>query len=152
MASEEVKTRIGISLVSMAIAWFVSGVASGWSLRDANAAFAFFLWSIPFFAVAWVLMGIPIIALGNRILRIPQILLAICGAAAGALVMHFPTIGWAIFLGKEQHVDWSVLREWSYWRGWPAFGAAIGAGVTIMYRWLLRWANRGDRGSRTQPV
>jgi hypothetical protein len=146
MASEAVKTRIGISLVALAIAWVVSGFAFGWRLGDARASFAFFVWSIPFFAAAWVVMGIPIIALGNRILRVPQILLGISGAAVGALVMHFPAvIVWAISLGNDQHFDSSTFRDWSYWKGWPAFGAAIGAGVTIIYRWLLRWANSADK-------
>jgi hypothetical protein len=146
MASEAAKTRIAISLVALFIAWFVSGVATGWKLGDPRAAFAFCLWSIPFFAVAWVVMGIPIIALGNRILGVPQIILGISGATVGALVIAFPAvIVWTISPGTGQHFNWSAFRDWSYWRGWPAFGAAIGAGVTIVYRWLLRWATRRTR-------
>lgn len=142
MTSEAVKTRIAISLVALAIAWIVSGVATGWSLKDARAAFAFFLWSIPFFAAAWVVMGLPIIALGDRVLRVPQIVLGISGAAAGTLVMVFPAlVVWTISPGSGPHFHWSAFRDWSYWKGWPAFGAAIGAGTTILYRWLLRWAN-----------
>lgn len=123
--------RIANSLLALAVCWFVSGVASGLRIRDIGATLLFFIWSLPFFAVGWALVGIPIIAMGNRILKIPKILLGAVGAAAGALIMLLPSlVFWA--LGSV-----NSPMNWAYLKGWPAFGAGIGASGVILYSWLL---------------
>jgi hypothetical protein len=134
--------RIANSIEAIGICWFVSGIASGLRFRDPRISFLFFLWSLPFFAVAWVLVGIPIIAMGNRILRIPPILLGIAGAIAGAFVIIFPFFVLAVISrGTVNFAGW----RWSSLKGWPAFGAGIGASGVILYSWLLsREINRAS--------
>jgi hypothetical protein len=131
MADVTMATRIQTSLFALAIAWFLSGIVFGLRFWDARASFLFFLWSVPFFAVGWVLLGIPVIAMGTRILEHSHVVLGVSGAIAGLFIMLLPT-GWLIALdGIQFKLDWSILR------GWPSFGAAIGAGAMLLYRWLL---------------
>src|SRR5260370_42530827 len=75
MANATLTTRIGISLEALFATWFVCGVSTGLHSRDFGISLLFFFWSVPFFAVGWILMGIPIIAMGDLILRIPTIIL-----------------------------------------------------------------------------
>jgi hypothetical protein len=124
--------RIYISIEAIGICWFISGIASGVRFRDPEVSFLVFLWSLPIFAFGWVLVGIPIIAMGNRILRVPKILLGITGAIAGGLVMLFPTFDVTVI----SRISFAGLR-WSSLNGWPTFGAGIGASGVIIYSWLL---------------
>ena len=133
MAGTSIGARISISLAALGIMWFVSGVGLGLRAGDGMASFAFFLWSIPLFLVGWVLLGIPVVAMGDRIYQAPTIVLGIAGAIAGALVMFLPAmIIWTVSSGVEHfNIDLPYLK------GWPSFGAAIGAGAAILYRWML---------------
>ena len=133
MATAALTIRIASSLEALGLCWFVSGVATGLYIGDARGTFLFFFWSLPFFALGWALIGIPIIAMGNQILRISKTLLGVAGATAGAFVMLLPTWAlWAISLGTEH-----FRLDWAYLKGWPAFGAGIGGSGVILYRWLL---------------
>jgi len=138
MADIDLTTRIETSFFALAIAWFLSGVAFGIRFWDARACFLFFFWSVPFFAVGWVLLGIPMIAMGTQILKLSHVVLGVSGAIAGLCIMLLPT-GWLIALGAIQFkLDWSILN------GWNGFGAAIGAGAMLFYRWLLSRAPVGS--------
>lgn len=141
--------RIIISLAVMAICWFVSGIAFGLYLKDPNASFAYFIWSIPFFAVAWAIAGLPIVFLGTRILKIPTILFGVVGALAGILsVLIFFVVFAQIANGT---VNWSASR-WPDLRGLPAFGAGNGACAVILYQWLLsREVKRGECPTSGSP-
>jgi hypothetical protein len=134
MLTPTLPIRIANSLEAIGICWVVSGIASGLRFRDPRVSVLFFLWSLPFFAVGWVLVGIPIIAMGNRILRIPKIFLGIAGAIAGAFVILFPIF--VVSVISRGTVDFAGWR-WSSLKSWPAFGAGIGACAVILYRWLL---------------
>jgi hypothetical protein len=68
MANAELTTRIELSLLTLAISWFLSGLALSVHLWDARAGFLFFVWSVPFFVAGWVLLGIPAIAMSTQIL------------------------------------------------------------------------------------
>lgn len=133
IAGTSIGARIRISLAALGITWFVSGVGLGLRVGDGVATFAFFLWSIPMFLVGWMILGIPIIAMGDRIDQAPTIVLGIAGAIAGAVVMFLPAmIIWTISPGVEHfNIDLPYLK------GWPSFGAAIGGGAAILYRWIL---------------
>src|SRR5260370_1868269 len=139
MANATLTTRIGISLEALFATWFVCGVFTGLHFRDFGISLLFLFWSVPFFAVGWILAGIPIIALGNLILRIPTIILGIAGAMAGVFViLLFPVIEWVSYLiNPVPGITHSIYLPWSDLMGWPAFCAALGAGGTILYRWLL---------------
>lgn len=122
--------RIAHSIEAIGICWFASGILSGLRFRDPRVSFLFFLWSLPFFAAGWVLVGIPIIAMGNRVLKIPKIFLGI----AGAFLILFPIV--IVSVISRGTVDFTGWR-WSSLKSWPAFGAGIGASGVILYSWLV---------------
>jgi hypothetical protein len=133
MVNVTLPTRIANCIAALGICWFVSGIASGLCYRDARVSFLMFLWSVPFFVAGFVLVGIPIVAIGNRILKIPKILLGLAGAVGGAFVILLPALVlWAGSLGSEH-----FRLDWAYLKGWPAFGAGIGVSGVILYSWLL---------------
>jgi len=135
--------RIELSAIALAICWFVYGIGFGLYLRDVQGSFLFFIWSVPFFAIGWILVGIPIIAMGNRILKIPRILLGIAGAIAAPLIIlaFFIFVALLVNHGTLDFSKWS----WSSAKGGPLFGfaSANGASALVIYHWLLsRKANR----------
>jgi hypothetical protein len=138
MANAELTTRIELSLLTLAISWFLSGLALSVHLWDARAGFLFFVWSVPFFVAGWVLLGIPAIAMSTQILMLSPVVLGVSGAIAGLFIMLLPT-GWLIALGAVQFkLTWSIVT------GWDGFGAAIGAGGMLLYRWLLSRAVQSE--------
>ena len=48
-----------------------------------------------------------------------------------------PLVIWA-FSGETEH----FVFDRGYLLGWPAFGAGIGAGTTMLYAWLFSRATR----------
>jgi hypothetical protein len=139
MSSVKLSTRIQISLIALAAAYITGGVSVGFRFWDLRIFLLFLIWSLPFFAVAWVVAGVPIIAAGNLVVRIPLIVALLAGAAAGVLVlMLLPLLEWVKFLiCPTPGVIRSIDLPRSYLMGWPAFCAALGAVGTIQYRWLL---------------
>jgi len=129
------KARIGFSLTAAGVTWLLSAIAFGIYYRDARAFVAFLIWSTPFFALGWVIVGVPLIALSNQLLWMPgfSLILGISGALAGGMIMLAPA-ALARWLSPQTHfVPFSVAEL----TGWPSFGAAIGAAGTLFYSWLL---------------
>jgi hypothetical protein len=145
--------RIVASLKALGILWFVSGIAFGAHFRDVSASFLFFFWSMPYFAAGWVLAGIPVIAIGSRVLKIPVFVLGILGAAVGFFViLFFPLLDWTIHLMRPvAGVRYGLDLRWSYLIGWPGFCASLGAGGMIIYRWLFSRAGAAGWGAIPPP-
>lgn len=129
------RIRIVVSLIAVGVTWFLSSVAFSLYYRDIRALYAFSIWSIPFFVVGWVFLGIPTIALSAQLLLTPALVLGlgITGAVAGGMIMLAPG-AFARWSSPQTH--W-VPFAWTDLTGWPAFGAAIGAGGLLLYGWLL---------------
>jgi hypothetical protein len=131
-ATPDLTTRILCSAGSLGAFWFLGGIGLALKVRDVQAALAFWIWSVPFFAAGWLLVGIPIILLANRLLRLSPIIIGSAGAAGGPIIMLLP---WAILKilshGREHYV-----LDWEYLRGWPLFGGLLGAGGAILYRFF----------------
>jgi hypothetical protein len=139
MSNGKLSTRIQISLVALAATYIVGGVSVGFRFWDVRIFLMFLFWSLPFFAVAWIVAGVPIVASGNVVLRIPVILVLVAGAAAGVfIVLLLPLVDWIKYLlWPTPGISRSISLPWSYLKGWPAFCAALGAGGAALYRWLL---------------
>jgi hypothetical protein len=139
MSNVRLSSRIQISLIALAATYIVGGVSVGFRFWDVRIFLMFLFWSLPFFAVAWVIAGAPIVAAGNLVLRIPVILVVLAGAAAGVLIiMLLPLVDWIRYLlWPTPGISRSIDLPWSYLKGWPAFCAALGAGGAALYRWLL---------------
>src|ERR1700749_1255935 len=139
MSNGKLSTRIQISLIALAATYIVGGVSVGFRFWDVRIFLMFLFWSLPFFAVAWIVAGVPIVAAGNVVLKIPVILVWVSGAAAGVfIVMLLPLVDWIKYLvWPTPGISGSISLPWSYLKGWPAFCAALGAGGAALYRWLL---------------
>lgn len=125
--------RVVISIEALGICWFVSGVLFGLFLRDAQAMFAYFFWSVPFFVAGWLLVGIPLIATGHWLLRMPGILLGLAGAVGGVFIMLLPYLVALAASSGSAHLSFG-RSNLSYW---TAFNAGIGSAAVMIYRWLL---------------
>lgn len=139
MSNGKLSTRIQISLIALAATYIVGGVSVGFRFWDVRIFLMFLFWSLPFFAVAWIVAGVPIVAAGNVVLKIPVILVWVAGAAAGVfIVILLPLVDWIKYLlWPTPGISRSISLPWSYLKGWPAFCAALGAGGAALYRWLL---------------
>jgi hypothetical protein len=139
MSNARLSTRIQISLIALAAMYIACAVSAGLRYWDLQIFLLFLFWSVPFFVVAWIVTGLPVVAAGNLFLRVPVILVALAGAAAGVLVVSLlPLIKWIKYLiwptpGESRYIS----LPWSYLMGWPAFCAALGAAGTVLYRSLL---------------
>jgi hypothetical protein len=135
MTNLALKARIGFSLTAAGVTWLLSAIAFGVYARDARALVAFLIWSIPFFALGWAIVGVPLIALSNQLLSRPgfSLILGISGALAGAMIMLAPGAV-ARWLSPQTHFVPFSMTELT---GWPSLGAAIGASGTLFYSWLL---------------
>jgi hypothetical protein len=129
------KARIGFSLTAAGVTWLLSAIAFGIYSRDARALVAFLIWSTPFFALGWVIVGVPLIAWSNQLLWTPgfSLILGTFGALAGGMIMLAPR-ALARWLSPHSHFVPFSMAELT---GWPSLGAAIGAAGTLFYCWLL---------------
>ena len=144
MARIALKTRLAFSLTAVGVTWLLSGILFSIYCRDINALYAFWIWSVPFFAVGWVIVGIPLVELDDqRPLTLgSSLILGITGAVAGGMIMLAPT---AIPRWTSPHTHF-VPFAWSALAGWPALGAAIGAAGPLFYSWLLsRYVSAGKK-------
>jgi hypothetical protein len=144
VAKIALRTRLGFSLTAVGAAWLLSGIAFSLYLRDINALLGFWIWSIPFFAVGWVIVGIPLAALDYQRPLTPgsSLILGITGAVAGGMIMLAPA-AIARLTSPQMHF---VPFTWSELAGWPALGAAIGAAGPLFYSWLLsRYVSSGKK-------
>jgi hypothetical protein len=135
MTNVALKARIGFSLTAVGVTWLLSSIGFGIYARDARALVAFLIWSVPFFVLGWVVVGVPLIAWSNQISRKPGFLLVlgITGALAGGLIMLAPGV-YVRWVSPESHFMPFTLAELT---GWPSLGAAIGATAMLFYGWLL---------------
>lgn len=92
MAKIALKARIGFSLTAVGVSWLLSGIAFSIYFRDVRALVAFMTWSVPFFTLGWVIVGVPLIGLSDKLplTRGFSLILAISGSLAGGVIMLAP--------------------------------------------------------------
>ena len=135
MAKIALKARVGFSLTAVGVTWLLSSIAFGIYGRDARALVAFLIWSVPFFALGWLIVGIPLIAWGDRLPQNPgfTLILGIAGAVAGGMIMLVPGV-YVRSVSPASHFMPYTIAELA---GWPSLGAAIGATAMLFYAWLV---------------
>lgn len=135
MTKIALKARIGFSLTAVGVTWLLSGIGFSIYCRNVSALVAFLIWSIPFFALGWVIVGIPLIGLCDQIPLKPgfPLILAITGALAGGMIMLAPG-ALARWISPRSHFVPFSMAELT---GWPSFRAGIGATAMLFYSWLL---------------
>jgi hypothetical protein len=146
VAKIALKARIGFSLTAVGVTWLLSGIAFSIYFRDVRALVAFMTWSVPFFTLGWVIVGVPLIGLSDQLplTRGSSLILAISGSLAGGVIMLAPG-ALARWMSPQSHFVPFSLADLT---GWPAFGAAIGATAMLFYGWLLsRYVSLTKKGS-----
>jgi hypothetical protein len=78
------------------------------------------------------------IALGDRMLKVPILLMGIAGAIAGTLVVLLPFVLTALILNGSIHLQ----AGWKFKNALPAFGAGTGACAMMLFRLFLGLAAR----------
>jgi hypothetical protein len=125
-----VSARVGTSVKALFLGWLISGTIFTLYERDPRA-FALWFWGMPWFIAGWVLVGLPLIALGDEVQRCPYLLLALAGGLGGLLAMAWPII----FIHTSP--------QWTGgWSGWYVIASSIGALTTILYRLLFERSRR----------
>jgi len=137
-----------LSIGALGICWFVSGILFALYCWDVGALFLFYMWSVPFFAAGWIVAGIPIIALGSKILRAPKLLLGLSGALAGIFVIFLCYVIFFILTGNRPNprVNINGLARLL------ATFAASGAAPVLVYRFLLQRFPKEVSSERTSTV
>jgi hypothetical protein len=130
-----VRARVAASLAAVGCVWLVSAGGSAVSLRDGSVFLPWLVWSSIFFAAGWVLVGFPLIALGERATQLPLVLLLllVVGWFGGMALVLLP----GVIVGMlSPQVHFAPLT-WEYLRGWPSMGGALGLVTVALYRVLL---------------
>jgi hypothetical protein len=146
MAKIALKARIGFSLTAVGVTWLLSAIAFGIYGRDARALLAFLIWSVPFFGLGWLIVGVPLIAWSGQLpLKTGfTLILGVIGALAGGIIMLAPG-GLVRWISPGTHFAPVSMAELT---GWPSLGAGIGAAALLFYGWLLsRYVSLTQKGS-----
>ena len=127
--------------MALVIGGLVSGIVFAIVVKGPSTIAAWCIWGTGFFALGWVVVGLPLILLGERVRRTPYPLLVIAGGLGGAFAMALPAILFGVATPAAVH--WKISFVDLRWEG-IAFG--IAAPVTALYRLFL------DRMSSTNKA
>ena len=123
--------RLSYATAAVAAAWLVSGVIFVSLIRGPGTVAAWLIWGTGVFATAWILVALPIVALGDRILRMGVIGLSLAAGTGGVFVIELPYLITRV-LTPRIHYIWSV-RDLV----WPSLAFGAGAFAGCVYRMLL---------------
>jgi len=123
--------RLSYATSAVAATWLVSGVIFVSLIRGPGTVAAWLIWGTGVFAAGWILVVLPIVALGDRILRMGVIGLALAAGTGGVFVIELPYLITRV-LTPRIHYIWSV-RDLV----WPSLAFGAGAFTGCVYRMLL---------------
>jgi hypothetical protein len=127
-----VATRVLCSLKALGAGWLISDVVFTLVVRDPRAILLWLFWGTPFFVIGGIFVGLPIVGLGDRTLRISRALIAVGGGLGGALSMALPGIVVGIIQPAAVHLDLSPAGL-----AWELIAFVIAAPTTLLYRVFL---------------
>ena len=81
---------LSYATAAVAAAWVVSGVIFVSLIRGPGTVAAWLIWGTGVFETGWILVALPIVALGDKILRIGVIGLPLAAGAGGVFVIELP--------------------------------------------------------------
>jgi hypothetical protein len=116
--------RLSYATAAVAAAWLVSGVIFVSLIWGPGTVAAWLIWGTGVFAAGWILVALPIVALGDRILRMGV-------GTGGVFVIELPYLISRV-LTPRIHFIWSV-RDLV----WPSLAFGAGAFAGCVYRVLL---------------
>jgi hypothetical protein len=115
--------RIVSSFIALGSVWLLIALVPAICFRTFYLPGAYLISSIPVFAIAWIVVGIPAIVAGQLMTKMSIWGVALLGAVAGLIVFFT--------LNREEHFSRLELF------GWSASAALAGAAVMILYRLLI---------------
>jgi hypothetical protein len=107
--------RLSFATAAVAAAWAISGAVFIFAVRGPGSIEAWLIWGTGLFTAGWILVALPLVALGDRILRLGTVWLALLAGAGGTLVIELPYLITRV-LSPRFHYIWSV-RDLT----WPGF-------------------------------
>ncbi|HET7216016.1 MAG TPA: hypothetical protein VFL79_20670 [Terriglobia bacterium] len=125
-------TRLACSFKALGIMWFVSGIMFCLIVKGPSTVSFWCIWGSAFFVLGWLFVGLPIVALGERILRASFLLLIFAGGLGGSVVMALPAIFFGHSLPPGAH--WAHSFNDLKWEGIAFVAAALTTG--LYYRFL----------------
>lgn len=127
------RRRISCSLEALGIAWLFSGIVFTFVVHGPGTISVWVIWGSFVFLAGWMLVGLPIVALGDRILRMNRLLLMTVAGTGGAVVMLLPVVLTKMLAtGEIYRLSWS-LGDFL----WPSVAFIIAAPTSLVYRKLL---------------
>lgn len=126
--------RMSCSLKVASIAWLISGSVFVVVVREISG---WLIWGTLFILAGWIIVGLPLVALDDKILRMNRLLLMLIAGTGGALVMELPFV--VTFVVTKLAAPKAGYR-WSWSLGdlaWPSIAFAIAAPAGWLYRKLL---------------
>lgn len=150
--------RLVCSLLAVAAIWMVQGAYhafhswkfwNGIPITDQlhltwTDTRGWLLWTAIFCVIGWVVVGLPIVALGGRVLSASLWRVSLSVGAAGGAIMLIPTLFWTVGVGQAD----TLLHPFA----WVFCGVAFAIAVftMILYRLLVQLATRAGAG--VQPM
>src|ERR1700730_2057281 len=84
--------RLLCSILAITICWGIVGLVFSLVVKGPGALAAWLIWGGGVCFVGWVLVGIPLVAAGDRICRLRPAVLAIGVGFCGVLIMGLPSL------------------------------------------------------------
>lgn len=136
------QTAIGIqvtySFYVLALLWLISCIIFCAAIKGPGTLIVWTIYGTLFFLAGWIVIGLPLIGLGDRIRRFPVLWLAVVAGLWGSFVMELPIL--IIYL-----VSLSARPERLVWEPHdlllPGAAFLIAASGAVLYRIFLRKAN-----------
>lgn len=126
--------RFTRSLWALGMVWVLGGVIWAATIKGPGVVAVWCIWGTGLFLIGWLLIGLPLILLDGRVLRIPYIVLALLAGLGGALILAVPTVIFML-LDPKEHWDLSTTPL-----GWEGAAFAVASMAAVLYRWFLNRA------------
>src|SRR5579872_2628818 len=82
--------RLLCSILATAICWAIAGIVLCVIIAGPGTLAAWLMWGTGVCFIGWVPVGIPLVAAGDRICRLPPVALALGVGSCGVLLMGLP--------------------------------------------------------------
>jgi len=128
--------RLLCSIHAITICWGIAGLVFISVVKGPGTLVAWLIWGSGFCFVGWVLVGIPLVAAGDRICRLRPAVLAIGAGFCGVLIMGLPYLA-AVLTHNFGAGDHMVVAPNATFLKFEGSAFLIAATAALLYRGLL---------------
>jgi hypothetical protein len=134
--SSQGHVRLLCSILAITICWGIAGAVFSLVVKGPGTVAAWLIWGGGVCFLGWVVVGIPVVAAGDRIYRLRPAAFALVVGLCGVLIMGLPYL--AALLTKDFGVKGHIVDapQSTFWR-FEGSSFAIAAGAALLYRGLL---------------